>query len=76
MEAASSHADRHAVVGGDLGRAALDQVAGRVAQDRARHVQLLVALQVHEHEVVAVGVEVLHIPAFDEWRAAPPSRRR
>ena len=43
----------------------LDQVAGGVADTRAVERRLVVARQVHEHEVVALAVEELRGPVLD-----------
>ena len=50
----------------DLGGHALDHVVGGVAERDRRHVHLLVRVVVHEHVVVAVAVEELHLLAVDD----------
>src|SRR5581483_4737815 len=47
-------------------RRPVDDVAGGIAERRRRDVALLVRLVVHEHEVVAVAVEELHLPLVDD----------
>ena len=51
---------------GDLGRHALDHVVGGVAERDRRDVHLVVRVVVHEHVVVAVAVQELHLLAVDD----------
>ena len=54
-----------ALVGGDLRGLVLQQVVGGVADGRLGDVDLVVRRAVHEHEVGAVLVEVLHVTTVD-----------
>src|SRR5690606_6309028 len=56
---------RRVVVEGDRGVLLGKQVVGRVADDGVGDVGLVVGLGVHEDEVVALAVEVLHLPLVD-----------
>ena len=44
----------------------LDHVVGGVAEGDRRHVLLVVALEIHEHVLVAVAVEELHVLAVED----------
>ena len=56
---------RHAVVEGDRGHLLLEQVVGHAAHGLGRDVRLVVVLGVHEDELIALAVEVLHLPLVD-----------
>ncbi len=53
-------------VQGNLRRRRLHQVVGNVTQGDRLNVDLLVRVGVHEHEVVAVLVQELHVPTVDD----------
>ena len=59
-------ADDLALVLGDLGDGLLDEVVGGVAERDRRDRQLVVGRGVHEHVVVAVAVQELHVLALDD----------
>ena len=59
-------ADDLAVVERDLGDHLLDEVVLGVAEGDLGDVRLVVGLRVHEHVVVAVVVQVLHVLALDD----------
>ena len=67
--------DGHPLVHRDLRLARPRRGIGGVAHDLARHVHLVVRVHVHEHVVVAVGVQVLHRPCARRSRARPSRRR-
>ncbi len=58
-------ADRQAVEDGDVEVHAVAEPLGVVADLVARHVDLLTGLGVHEHEVLALGVDVLELTRLD-----------
>src|SRR4051812_7114711 len=60
--------ERQALVGGDERVLVLEEVVGGVTDDGLRHVELVVGVGVHEDEVGAVLVEVLHRPLVDVAR--------
>src|SRR3954469_17886632 len=60
--------ERQSLVGGHEGVLVLEEVVGGVADDGLRHVELVVGVGVHEDEVGAVLVEVLHRALVDVAR--------